>query len=83
MIDFIKYLIIANILLTPLLDLKHSFYNLLNPHGLLTLSGVLANQAPLLEQAYQPHFSLVSTEIDNDWALLAFEKIDTENLLLN
>ena len=76
-------LIIANILLTPLLDLKHSFYNLLNPHGLLTLSGVLANQAPLLEQAYQPHFSLVSTEIDNDWALLAFEKIDTENLLLN
>lgn len=76
-------LIIANILLTPLLDLKHSFYHLLNPHGLLTLSGVLANQVPRLEEAYRPHFSLIYTEIDNDWAILAFEKREAGNILLN
>lgn len=76
-------LIIANILLTPLLDLKHSFYHLLKPNGLLTISGILANQIHQLEQVYHPHFSLVVTEIEHDWALLAFEKIDTEKLLLN
>ena len=76
-------LIIANILLTPLLDLKHSFYHFLTPHGLLTLSGILANQIPQLEQVYQPHFSLVSTEIEHDWALLAFEKLDSDQLRLN
>ena len=76
-------LIIANILLTPLLDLKHSFYHLLNPHGLLTLSGIIENQIPQLEQVYQPQFSLVSAEIEQDWALLAFEKIDSGKLRFN
>jgi len=56
---------------------------LLKPNGLLTISGILANQIHQLEQVYHPHFSLVVTEIEHDWALLAFEKIDTEKLLLN
>ncbi|MGV3740176.1 MAG: 50S ribosomal protein L11 methyltransferase [Gammaproteobacteria bacterium] len=76
-------IIIANILLTPLLDLKHSLHNLLNPHGILTLSGILTNQIPLIEQAYQAYFNLISTEIEEDWALLSFEKKETSHLLLN
>ena len=78
-------LIIANILLSPLLDLKHSFYRLLHPHGILTVSGILANQVSQLEEVYQPHFSLLSSEIEHDWALLEFEKstVDASDILLN
>lgn len=76
-------LIIANILLTPLIDLKHSFHHLLKPEGLLTISGILASQMTILEQAYHPHFSLISTEVDQDWALMVFEKKETNDHLFN
>ena len=76
-------IIIANILLSPLLDLKHSFHHLLNPQGILTLSGILSSQIPLVEEAYQPYFELIATEIEDDWALLSFEKRETIHLLLN
>lgn len=68
-------IIIANILLKPLLELKLAFYTLLNPHGTLVLSGILANQTHQLIEHYQSHFTLVTSERDEDWALLAFEKI--------
>jgi ribosomal protein L11 methyltransferase len=68
-------IIIANILLKPLLELKPTFYTLLNPDGTLVLSGVLANQTHQLIDHYQSHFTLVTSERDDDWALLVFEKI--------
>ncbi len=69
-------LIIANILLTPLIELKHSFHRLLKPHGLLALSGILANQVPLLQEAYQSHFDFIESERESDWALLVFKRIE-------
>jgi ribosomal protein L11 methyltransferase len=75
--------IIANILLTPLLDLKHSFHHLLKPQGLLTVSGLLANQMPLVEQAYHSHFVLLSSETEGDWALMTFEKKNSAEHTLN
>jgi ribosomal protein L11 methyltransferase len=76
-------LIIANILLTPLLDLKLSFHHLLNAHGILTVSGILANQIPILQEAYRLHFDLLCTELENDWALMVFQKNKTPCSLLN
>lgn len=73
--------IIANILLKPLLELKLSFYHLLNAQGLLALSGILANQVPMLQEAYLSHFDLISTEVEGDWALLVFQKNKSLHLL--
>lgn len=67
--------IIANILLTPLLTLKESFHHLLQPKGLLALSGLLANQTHQLIEHYQDLFTLITSEREGDWALLVLEKI--------
>lgn len=72
-------IIIANILLTPLLDLQHSFYRLLSPEGFLVLSGILANQIPQLLNVYQTHFELICTELENDWALVVLQKLKTSS----
>lgn len=75
-------IIIANILLTPLLDLKASFHHLLQPRGYLALSGILANQIPILQDAYLSHFEIIGTEVEQDWALLVLQK-KTEQSLFN
>jgi len=68
--------ILANILLAPLLELKQSFHRLLHPSGILVVSGILANQAEPLIEAYQSHFHMLNSEREDDWALLVFEKIN-------
>ncbi|CAM4428548.1 MAG: Ribosomal protein L11 methyltransferase [Legionella sp.] len=65
-------LIIANILLAPLMMLKDRFQQLLQPEGLLVVSGILQEQAPLLIEAYTQLFMLVSQENLNGWSLLVF-----------
>lgn len=66
-------IIIANILLAPLLELKHRFLELLKDKGTLVVSGILAEQAPGLIEAYRDHFIHRTTNIDQDWALIEFE----------
>lgn len=68
-------LIVANILLTPLIALKEHFDSLLKPSGQLVVSGILAEQAPMLIDEYQSHFAHQTTEIKGDWALLEFTHI--------
>ena len=65
-------LLIANILLAPLLTLKHRFRELLNNKGVLVVSGLLAEQVPILIEAYQPDFMHHTTCIEKDWALVEF-----------
>ncbi len=65
-------LLIANILLAPLMSLKTRFHDLLKDKGLLVVSGLLAEQAPILIDAYQTDFVHQSTHIEGDWALLVF-----------
>lgn len=67
-------LIIANILLAPLMMLKDRFQQLLQPEGLLVVSGILQEQAPLLIEAYTHLFMLVSQENHNGWSLLVFAR---------
>ncbi len=64
--------LIANILLAPLLALKTRFRGLLNDGGILVVSGLLAEQVPILIEAYQTDFVYSSTCIENDWALVEF-----------
>lgn len=65
-------LIVANILLDPLIDLKNRFYQLLKPGAQLVVSGILAEQLPLLLSAYESHFTLDQSEYLHDWALVCF-----------
>jgi len=67
-------LLIANILLAPLLALKNRFHELLNDKGTLVVSGLLAEQVPILIEAYQTDFVHSATCIENDWALVEFSK---------
>lgn len=67
-------LIIANILLAPLMMLKDRFQQLLQPEGLLVVSGILQEQAPLLIEAYTQQFMLVNQENLNGWSLLVFAR---------
>jgi ribosomal protein L11 methyltransferase len=64
--------LIANILLAPLLALKSRFHELLKDEGMLVVSGLLAEQVPILIEAYQADFVHSSTHIEMDWALVVF-----------
>ncbi len=65
-------LLIANILLTPLIKLLSRFRQLLNERGSLVVSGLLAEQADELIDAYSADFIHTSSLIQNGWALLVF-----------
>lgn len=65
-------LIIANILLAPLILLKKRFQQLLNPKGMLVVSGILEEQALELIETYCSIFTTVHQENLNGWSLLAF-----------
>lgn len=67
-------LLIANILLQPLLQLKTHFHHHLLANGTLVVSGLLAEQAPQLIEAYHDLFVYEKTMIQEDWALLIFRK---------
>jgi len=66
--------LIANILLAPLIQLSQRFYELLNTNGVLIVSGLLEEQAPLLIEAYQPQFDCTHQKNLDGWALLVFAR---------
>lgn len=65
-------ILIANILLAPLIALKHRFHELLKDNGTLVVSGILGSQAPELIDVYRDIFTHCSTNYHEDWALLQF-----------
>ncbi len=64
--------LIANILLTPLLQLQSEFRRLLKPGGTLVVSGILNEQVEQLIVAYQNDFKHVATLTQEDWSLVVF-----------
>lgn len=64
--------LIANILLTPLIELRKRFHALLKHKATLVVSGILAEQVAGLIEAYQAQFIHQTTLIDGDWALVEF-----------
>ncbi|CDZ76741.1 Ribosomal protein L11 methyltransferase [Legionella massiliensis] len=67
-------LLIANILLAPLLNLRSRFKELLKDRGMLVISGILAEQAAGLIEAYQEDFNHLETINHEGWSLLAFSR---------
>ncbi len=65
-------LLIANILAAPLIELAPLFAKLVNSNGRLILSGILQDQIPTIEAAYNPSFTLKTTLTRHDWACLEF-----------
>jgi len=63
-------LLIANILANPLIELRPRFARLLRPGGRLLLSGILEEQAPAVETAYDEGFAIVRREIQEGWVCL-------------
>lgn len=67
-------LIIANILLAPLISLKYRFHQLLNQDAQLVVSGLLAEQVPILIEAYEGSFTPITQQTLDGWSLVAFAK---------
>ncbi|KTD47413.1 ribosomal protein L11 methyltransferase [Legionella quinlivanii] len=65
-------LMIANILLSPLLQLKNVFHKLLNSKSRLLVSGILNEQAEGLVKEYEDRFALLQTHNHEGWSLLEF-----------
>ena len=64
--------LMANILLTPLLQLQDAFHGLLKSTGLLVVSGILNEQVDSIIKAYKPQFSHEKTVSMGDWSLVVF-----------
>lgn len=67
-------IILANILLNPLIELKTNFFNQLKQEGKLVVSGILVDQVPHLIQAYQPEFKCVTVQQEAEWSACEFTK---------
>jgi ribosomal protein L11 methyltransferase len=63
-------ILVANILLKPLLELRNEFFRLLAPGGQLVLSGLLAEQQQELQEAYQEQFEFGACEQMQEWVRL-------------
>jgi len=68
-------ILIANILLTPLINLCSRFHELLKTQGTLVVSGLLEEQIGELISAYQGYFVNVSSSTHDGWALLVFSRV--------
>lgn len=64
-------LVVANILAGTLTELAPLLGRLCKPDGRLVLSGLLEEQAELVEQAYRPMFRDFSVHTDRGWVMLA------------
>jgi ribosomal protein L11 methyltransferase len=64
-------LVMANILAGPLQSLAPRLAELTRPNGQIVLSGVLAEQAALLETVYGAWFDMESTVFQEGWARLS------------
>lgn len=64
-------LLLANILASPLITLAEHFAQLTVSGGQLVLSGILAEQAESVLQAYRPYFSISLWKQQEEWVCLA------------
>lgn len=62
--------LLANVLLTPLIEFAPQFANILQPSGRLILSGILTSQLESLENAYKEFFKFNVIHSQNEWLLI-------------
>lgn len=68
-------LILANILLNPLMELRDHFISLLKPKGALVVSGVLETQVSLLVKHYQAQslFEVLEVSVLEEWSRVTLQ----------
>lgn len=66
-------IVVANILANPLIELAPRLTELVLPNGKLILSGVLANDADRVIDAYNTHFTHTHTHTHTDWVLMELQ----------
>ena len=64
-------LLLANILASPLIELANYFAELTVPQGQIVLSGILAEQADAVLEAYRENFDIEIWKQQDDWVCLA------------
>lgn len=64
-------LLLANILASPLIQFAAYFSELTEPQGQIVLSGILAEQAENVLDAYRPYFDITLWKQHDDWVCLA------------
>ncbi len=62
--------LLANILMTPLVELEETFAGLVESGGDIVLSGVLTEQVPRVKDKYSKHFTGFGEAQLGEWALL-------------
>jgi len=67
-------LLMANILATPLIELESLFEKLVISGGTIVLSGILVEQASLVQKSYATHFNLQIHEQLEDWVCITGRK---------
>lgn len=68
-------LILANILANPLMELAGTFAEILQPGGMLILSGILENQAESVFQYYTEWFTFVDVVTQKGWSRISAVRI--------
>ena len=63
-------IVVANILAGPLIQLASQLANLVRPGGYLVLSGVLADQSGVVQDAYRAHGIELQCDMLEDWCCL-------------
>jgi len=66
-------LIMANILLEPILDLKNDFVSLLNKEGIIIISGILNEQENRVIHSYETNFSVLEILQEGEWSSIIFK----------
>lgn len=67
-------LLLANILALPLVELAPLLSSMVQPGGDIVLSGILAEQAEKVLEAYRPAFDIQIWKQEQDWVCLAGKK---------
>lgn len=68
-------IVLANILAGPLAELAPKLTSLTRPSGFICLSGILANQADAVMDAYRDHFDFEPVAQKDEWVRLVGRKI--------
>jgi ribosomal protein L11 methyltransferase len=64
-------ILIANLLLRPVLELRTEFAARLVPGGRIALSGIMEDQVPAVLEAYAEAFKMEPPRFNGEWALVA------------
>lgn len=72
--DQVADVLVANILLNPIIELKNTLHRLLKHDGTLVVSGILQDQTASLLEAMQPLLCCIAQDAQDEWALCVLKR---------